>query len=157
MCQHEARPQMTAVRLLETLNRIALKDSVVDWDWKWEIRPLPASYESHSGAAEISMVPTGHLIAATFTRPDTRTGESGRGRSRWEFIAPDATRDNVVKTAFVVLKLTTEHELMEAFHYMGARIFNPHNHVDRLRTLHREPGQPWEEGIVASKPRIEEA
>lgn len=75
----------------------------------------------------------GWLVSTTFQRPDTNTGVVARGEGRQWFIAKGTTESGVVKTAWLAAKQIVEHELMEAFRYMGDRIFDPHKTIDALR------------------------
>ena len=74
-------------------------------------------------------------IQAQFPRADRETGQIGYGQSRWELIAPDASDDAIIKTCFVLVKLTVEHEAMEWFKYCGVRIFDPHTPVSDLVSM----------------------
>lgn len=118
---------MTNVILIEeveqALARISLPNTALDWQWKFHARKVPGD------GGDIS----GWLISATFMRPDTSTGKLGEGRSREEHVAFGAHPDSVVKTAYVILKLTVEHELMEAFRVDGARVFDPHRTIEQLK------------------------
>lgn len=113
----------TREALRAVLDQITFAPSCVDMGWNWEIE-------------ELQLVPDGRLrgwlVNTTFRRPDTHTGEVGLGRGRQEIIAFAASETAVVKTAWLLAELIVRHELMEAFHYKGVRIFNPHHTVDEL-------------------------
>lgn len=103
------------------LKRISFVNTVLDFKWDFEIdRAL-----------------CGWLVAVTFERPDTITGEIGRGRGRQEFIRSGTSLSGVVKTAWLLVELLIRHELMEGFRFDGVRIFNPHNSVLDLADLQR--------------------
>lgn len=74
----------------------------------------------------------GWRVRCTFMRPDTTTGEMGRGAGRWEIVERSSEESSVVKTCWLLLELLVRHELMEAFLYRGARIFDPHKTVTQL-------------------------
>ncbi|HVI41833.1 MAG TPA: hypothetical protein VM577_14365, partial [Anaerovoracaceae bacterium] len=46
--------------------------------------------------------------------------------------AVGAYESGVVKTGWVLAEMIVHHELMEAFHYKGSRIFDPHNTTEEL-------------------------
>lgn len=77
----------------------------------------------------------GFFVHVEFNRPDTNTGEMGVGKGRKEFIALDSSVSSIVKTAWLLIELVVRHELMEAFHWNGKRIFNPHNTVESLASI----------------------
>lgn len=112
---HEQLCSDDAIR--QALARIDLRNTALDWNWKFHVSQL--------GYA-------GWFIHATFQRPDTNTGEMGEGRSREEFVRWAADPDTAIKTAYVILKLTVEHELMEAFRVDGVRVFDPHRTIAEL-------------------------
>jgi hypothetical protein len=74
----------------------------------------------------------GWLVSTTFQRPDTNTSEVSRGEGRQWFIAKGTTESGVVKTAWLAAKQIVEHELMEAFRYLGSRVFDPHKTIYEL-------------------------
>lgn len=112
--------------LMNVLSRITFAPSCVDMGWKWA-----AEFVDGEGRE-------GWLISTTFQRPDTNTGIIGRGIGRQWFVAKGTTVSGVVKTAFAAAKMILEHELMEAFFYDGARIFDPHNDVESLASIARK-------------------
>lgn len=74
----------------------------------------------------------GFLIRCGFWRPDTNTGIMGEGFGRWNFVPTNSSVDAIVKTAYVAIKLVVEHEMMEAFEFMGTKVFDPHKTLDEL-------------------------
>jgi hypothetical protein len=121
------------VEYVERLRR--LLDSVrvrgaVDWGWQWWISSYrcdhPAGHNYH---------PDGWLIWATYRRPDIDSLQPGLGTTRREFVPRGATESAVFETAFVILRLTVEHELMESFTIDGTRPFNPHHTVAELSAV----------------------
>lgn len=110
--------------LERVLEHVTFAPSCVNLDWQWDVREIGA-WENYHRAI-------GWHVRTSFVRPDTDTGEVTRGYGRWEFVALGATESAVVKTCWVLAKMIVEHELMEAFHYKGAKIFNPHHPVDLL-------------------------
>lgn len=92
-------------------------------DLRWEIEEVVVC----------TTAATAWLIRFTFNRPDTVTGEMGRGAGRWELVAKGTSRTSVVKTCWLLLELLVRHELMEAFLYQGSRLFDPHKTVEQLR------------------------
>ncbi len=89
-------------------------------DLQWETEPI-----AYPGGG-------GWLIRCTFMRPDTVTGDIGRGAGRWEFVAHRSEETSLVKTCWLLLELLVRHELMESFIYRGAKIFDPHKTVAQL-------------------------
>jgi hypothetical protein len=114
--------------LEEVLSRISMKNSVLDF--KWEFKYSSVEVLSISGPDRL-----GWLLWAEFERPDIVTGQVGIGRGRDEIIWEGTTESGVIKTAWVVLKMLVEHELMEAFKVDGKRPFNPHNTIESLNSL----------------------
>lgn len=90
------------------------------------IKNLAVNFESHS------IKQLGWRIRFSFVRPDTTTGEMARGHGRWEFVDIETSESTVVKTCWLLLELLVRHELMEAFHYGGVRVFDPHRSIDDL-------------------------
>lgn len=109
--------------LERVLNNISLKNSVLDFEWQFEYKPF---VQNHF---------LGWFVRVSFERPDTITGQIGRGVGRDEFIKIGTTISGVVKTCWLLLELMIRHELMESFKYEGARIFNPHHTVEELAKL----------------------
>ena len=44
-------------------------------------------------------------------------------------IEPDATKEAVIKTAYLAVKQFVEHETAEGFMYRGVRVFDPHKEL----------------------------
>lgn len=109
--------------LQEILDNISMKNTSLDFQWKFEIRPCRDPDFP------------GWFVQVAFTRPDTETGADGLGRSRPEFVAHGAWESGVVKTGWLLIELTVRHELMEGFRYLDKRIFNPHNSVHALASI----------------------
>lgn len=114
------RTVSTDLELLSVLSAITFPNSSLNLGWRY-------SFQCGTG--------TGWLLQLQFQRIDCHTGEMGVGNSRYEYIANGATVSAVVKTAWLLFKTTVEHEMMEAFHWEGKRIFNPHNTVQQLASL----------------------
>jgi hypothetical protein len=130
----------TTEQLLSALQRITFVNTVLDFKWQFEYRPISVRLESppdRPGLAEEGK--TGWLLWVSFERPDTLTGKVGRGRGRDEVVWQGTTLSGVIKTAWLLVELMVRHELMEGFRFDGARIFNPHNSVldlARVQELH---------------------
>jgi hypothetical protein len=118
--------------LQEVLDQIKFNPSCVNLDWQWDVRRFflwgPVSEKAFIG----DFVESGWHIRTGFLRPDTDTGEMGRGYGRWEVIEKGAFESTVVKTCWVLAEMIVKHELMEAFTYKGVRIFDPHRSVWEL-------------------------
>ncbi len=119
----------TEEQLNYVISRISFKNTVLDFNWKFNVRPF---YEKDS---------EGWLIHATFERPDTDTGAIGTGRGRDEIIFRGSTESCVVKTCWVLVEMLVKHELMEGFRYQDYRIFDPHHSVYDLMA-HRTDKTP---------------
>lgn len=76
--------------------------------------------------------PLGWFIAARHKRPDRDTGLPAVGCARRWFVEQGCTEGAVVKTALVALLMLVEHEVREAFLYLGHRPFDPHKSLDGL-------------------------
>jgi len=99
------------------LSKIEFAPSCVDMGWEWKVDEIP-DY--------------GFLISVTFKRPDTHTGEMGTGCGREWFIRKDSTEKFLVLTAKCAIDFIITHEVMEAFHYRGSRIIDPHKSLEDL-------------------------
>lgn len=113
-------------QLIAALSRINFHNTVLDFKWKFEFVPLLAIYPAEHGE---DMQRKGWLIWVSFERPDSLTGEIGRGRGRDEIIWKGTTLSGVIKTAWLLVELMVRHELMEGFRFDDSRIFNPHHSV----------------------------
>ena len=124
----------TTKQLQETLERISFKNTVLDFKWRFEYTPI--IIKTATGVEEYSE--SAWLLFVSFERPDTITGEIGRGRGRDEIIKKGTTLSGVVKTAWLLVELMIRHELMEGFRFDGQRIFNPHNSVLELAAIQKD-------------------
>lgn len=122
--------------LAKVLADISFVHTVLDFKWKFEYKPV--RIESRDA----------WLVWVSFERPDTITGEVGRGRGRDEIVWQGATVSGVVKTCWVLVELMVRHELMEGFRWKNKRIFNPHNSVFALASLQAE--HDLENGLAKS-------
>lgn len=125
------------IDLENIIREITFKNTVLDFKWAFEIEDILVKkwdYIRNVLELENGRVPhrKGWLVNVTFERPDTITGEIGRGKGRQEVIWSDSTESSVVKTCWLLVELMVRHELMEGFNYKGRRIFNPHNTVNEL-------------------------
>lgn len=117
----------TTQQLKHALDQVRFVNTVLDFKWEFEYESIwVETCKSRIGRQ-------GWLLWVTFERPDTRTGEVGRGRGRDEIIWKGSSLSGVIKTAWLLVELMVRHELMEGFQWDGARIFNPHHSVDELR------------------------
>lgn len=112
--------------LRDVMSQVAFAPSCLDMGWDWDVTPTTNTEG-----------PSGWFIRCSFQRPDTDTGKVGRGFGRWWIIESGTTVGGVVKTMWAACKMIVEHELHEAFLYRGARVFDPHADVDRLRDANR--------------------
>jgi hypothetical protein len=122
--------------LRDWLSRISFKNTVLDFKWKFEYKRVRVVTQGEDAPDRF-----GFLVWVSFERPDTITGEVGRGRGRDEIIWLGTSMSGVVKTGWVLVELMVKHELMEGFNFDCARIFNPHNSVldlARVQELHDE-------------------
>lgn len=71
-------------------------------------------------------------IHVEFIRPDSTTGVEEKGAARMWIIRAGDSADSVIKTAWLAIKQTVEHELMEAFLVDDRRLFDPHKSVADL-------------------------
>lgn len=125
---------MDRQQIRETLKAITLTPSCINMGWAWEVEI--ALSEVHNGVRSV----VGYLIRTTFRRPDRTTGIISTGYGGWHYIPTNADESAVVKRAYVAMEAILRHELMEAFHYCGDRIFDPHHDVQDLSAAceHRE-------------------
>ena len=111
------------VELNKVLSDITFVHTVVDFKWRFEHKKTKIDGRD------------AWLLWVSFERPDTITGEIGRGRGRDEIVWKGTSVSGVVKTCWVLVELMVRHELMEGFRWKNARIFNPHNSVFDLAGL----------------------
>lgn len=112
--------------LLAVLAKVSFAPSCVNLDWQWDIEAL----HDHRLGPKDNL--RGWLVNNSFVRPDALTGKVSRGKGRQEFIAIGTSESGVVKTCWLLAELIVKHELMEAFHYDGVKIFDPHHSVGEL-------------------------
>lgn len=119
----------TQAQLEKLLGEITMKNTSLDFNWRFEIdgKLLPVQH--------------GWLVRVAFDRPDTETGKVGTGYGRWEYIGINTTESGAVKTAWLLIELVVRHELMEAFRWRNARIFNPHNSIYDLAAVQSNHGK----------------
>ena len=137
---------VTTEQLTNTLSRVSLVNTVLDFKWKFEFKPCVVQFSSKEirlgkHPVEITEERRGWLVWVSFERPDTITGNVGRGRGRDEIVWSGTTLSGVVKTGYVLVELMVRHELMEGFRFDNSRIFNPHNSVldlAKVQELHDE-------------------
>lgn len=123
--------------LREVLAGIAFREGRCAWGWMFKLAPVFGVSDDPNVAEEARH---GVRLWVEFLRPDTDTGAMGWGRSRDELVWFPSSETSVVKTAWLLCKLIVEHELMEAFEYQGARLFDPHATVGALRLAARDGG-----------------
>lgn len=111
----------------KVLSNISFARSCVDMGWEWEAKVV-----NEVGPRGYGFVISGFALRCSFQRPDRLTGKITRGFGRWWLVPADVTSSGIVKTAFAAAKLIVEHEIMEAFHYMEVRVFDPHHELSDL-------------------------
>jgi hypothetical protein len=123
-------------QLEEALKTITFKNTVLDFNWRFCYRQCVIDMAPHPDDKPIDgrrygdeLRKSAWLVWVSFERPDTLTGEVGRGRGRDEIIWHGSTISSVIKTCWVLVDLMVKHELMEGFRFQDARIFNPHHSV----------------------------
>jgi len=115
--------------LRDVISKIStVNSSVFVCNWRYEWFAVEAQ----------GQLKAGWMVRLAFERPDTETGIMGWGYGRYEHIAQGAWESGVVKTCWLLLELMVRHELMEAYRYEKARIFNPHHGVLELATLEKD-------------------
>lgn len=129
----------TTADLQAALARISFVNTVLDFQWKFEhkfVEVQDLEYPALTGGYR-----QGWLVWVSFERPDTLTGQVGRGRGRDEIVWRGTSLSGAIKTAWVCFEMILKHEAMEGFRFDGQRIFNPHNSVldlARVQELHDE-------------------
>jgi len=117
----------TEKELRSVLDDVTFENTSLDFKWKFEIEPISSG---------LDLSPTlGWFVNVAFERPDTFTGQIGIGRGRKELVQVGAWESGIVKTCWLLVELVVRHELMEAFHWKGKRIFNPHNSIYDLASI----------------------
>lgn len=78
---------------------------------------------------------TGHILHIrvefdAFDNHDESNDEAMPQSGRWWRIEKNASRSDVVRTAWLAVMTAMEHEIREQFKYQGKAIFDPHFCVD---------------------------
>jgi hypothetical protein len=107
---------MTIKKIKDILKNITFAPSCLNMAWEFDVKKNE----------------DGFMIRSSFQRPDTHTGEIGRGYGRWMFIDKKTDERGIVMTAWVCAELIVKHELLEAFLFRGARILDPHKSLEDL-------------------------
>ena len=138
-----ASPIESRLDLNAVLDRVTFRPSCVNFGWRWEVQTIwctscregTCPYHGGTGCQ-------GWLINTAFQRPDIASGvvQSGRGRQEW--VPFGTTVSGLVKTCWLLAELIVRHELMEAFCFDGARVFDPHKTVEQLcaKTMSNDDG-----------------
>ncbi len=71
-------------------------------------------------------------LQAKFNAKCSKTGEVCAQYTRKWCISREATKSEIVQTAFKCVLTSIEHEARESFLYRGRPVFGPHIHVDEL-------------------------
>lgn len=87
------------LELTDVLSDITFVNTVLDFKWAFEFKPMVLA-TGVDGKPLAGSQREGWLLWVTFERPDTITGDVGRGRGRDEIIWKGATVSAVVKTAW---------------------------------------------------------
>jgi hypothetical protein len=103
--------------------RLSMPNSCLDFKWGWDIRACSTYERGH-------VVERGWQVRSTFDRPESETGQVGRGAGRWWFIAEASSVSSVVRTAWLAIRQNIDHELHEAFRLDGGRVFDPHRDLE---------------------------
>lgn len=114
-----SKPRVTKTReeVLKILSHIKFANSCVNMGWDWEVTEIEQ----------------GFILRCSFRRPDVyKNDEIGIGFGRPWLFDKNSPQAAIVKTAWCAAKMIVEHEMMEAFEYKGAKIFNPHKSLTDL-------------------------
>lgn len=127
---------MTKAELETVLAGVVFLPSCVNFAWQWDVKEV---FEQVRDVDICTYRLTGWLVRTTFARPDIETWIVGRGYGRWEFMSVGTSESGVVKTCWLLAELIVRHELMEAFTYKEAKLFDPHHTVAQLAAAGRSP------------------
>lgn len=114
-----SKPRVTKTKeqVEEILSHVKFANSCVDMGWQWEVKEIEQ----------------GFILRCSFRRPDVyKDNEIGMGFGRPWLMDKNSPVAAIVKTAWSAAKMIVEHEMMEAFEYKGAKIFNPHKSLTDL-------------------------
>lgn len=78
------------------------------------------------------------MMWACFTTVDALDGVPISLESRVWYVTPTFSEDDLIQTAFMMIKQTEEHELMEFFKVDGIAPFNPHIPISAHMQAFRE-------------------
>jgi hypothetical protein len=88
-------------------------------------------------------------IELTVTDANSYLPKTFRGR-RW-FLEPDASAEDLVRTALKAVITWEEHEVRENFRFDGVRIFDPHLRLDQLLILAEEETASGQSGRLSQR------
>jgi hypothetical protein len=106
----------------QDLERVSFKASCLNFGWGWKVEVTFDQNGEHNG----------YKIFSGFDRPDTHTGEMGRGYGRPWLISLNYGEKELFMTCWMAIEQIIKHELLEAFSVEGARVFDPHKGMDDL-------------------------
>lgn len=74
-------------------------------------------------------------LQAHYVEDDIVTGNPERQFTRKWYVSHEATKSEIVQTAFKCCIASAEHRTRESFKYRGRRIFGPHFDIDALHRI----------------------
>ena len=83
----------------------------------------------------IQPVEDGFYLQLRCEEPDVNNGQSCLQEGRKWHLSHNASKSEVVQTAFKAVVTWQEHDAREHFRYQGEQVFSPHSDVDRLLQL----------------------
>ncbi len=129
---------MTLDEVRGILSRVTFPPSSVNLDWAWKVKRAVFLADLLDDDDERDTSGGFFLLRVSFCRLDRSPPYESKasGCGRWWQLDEGSDEIGVINTAYLACKRILEHELLEAFHYEGVRLFDPHHTVDdRLRAV----------------------
>jgi hypothetical protein len=100
-----------------------------------QIEEIVAKVSYKNWIFTISSKGDGFLLQASFTAPDSKTGQVCIQRCRKWYISSHACEGEIVRTVYKAVEAAELHELQENFKFCGQSIFGPHLAPEDLALL----------------------
>lgn len=118
------------------LERVAAKDVPTEEEAGDQVRVAAALEEvSFPGYRFRVGRIAGAFLQVVYDEPDVESGEPTKQHGRKWYVSGNATRGEIIQTAFKAVMTSHEHRVREHFTWRGARLFGPHFDLEQLAAL----------------------
>lgn len=118
------------------LERVAAKDVPTEEEAGDQVRVAAALEEvSFPGYRFRVGRIAGAFLQVVYDEPDVESGEPTKQHGRKWYVSGNATRGEIIQTAFKAVMTSHEHRVREHFTWRGARPFGPHFDLEQLAAL----------------------